>query len=100
MNQAGRISAIAVLGFLIVTAPRAMAQLTEFTWINPALTGSQSWQVDGNWNMMGWPNDPGRVDADNLTFVNSIGASTNVGLTGNLTLDVGASNVTVASLKL
>jgi autotransporter-associated beta strand protein len=99
MNKAGRISATAVLVIFIAT-PRVMAQLTEFQWNNPALVGAQSWQVDGNWNMTGWPDDPGRTEPDATIIVPSEGASTSVALAGNLTLDVGATNVTVASLKL
>jgi fibronectin-binding autotransporter adhesin len=83
-----------------MSASRVAAQLTEFNWNNPALVGSQSWQVDGNWNMMGWPDDPGRTEPDATIIIPSEGANLSVGLTGNLTLNVGATNVTVASLKL
>ena len=50
--------------------------------------------------MTGFPNDPGRTEPDPVTIVPSVGANTQVALTGNLLLDVGATNVTVASLKL
>ena len=76
------------------------AQLTEYTWKTPSQVGNQSWQVDGNWNLTGWPDDPGRTEPDAATIVPSEGASTSVALTGNLNLDVGATNVTVASLKI
>lgn len=100
MYNAGRISAIAAVGLISFATPRAMAQLTEFTWNNPALIGSQNWQVDGNWNMTGWPDDPGRTEPDATIIVPSEGANTSVALTGNLTLDVGPANVTVASLTM
>jgi len=100
MNKAVWFSAFVVVGLVVVITPRALAQLTEYQWNNPALIGTQSWQVDGNWNLTGFPNDPGRTEPDTTVIVPSVGASTNVGLTGNLSLDVGATNVTVASLKL
>lgn len=100
MNKAGCISAMAVVGFIFIVTPPVTAQLTEFKWNNPALVGPQSWQVNGNWDLANFPNDPGRTEPDPATIVNSIGASTSVALTGNLSLDVGATNVTVASLKL
>lgn len=78
----------------------AQAQLDEYVWNNPALVGPQSWQVNGNWSLPNFPNDPGRVDAAPTVIVNSVGANTAVPLAGNLQLDVGATNVTVASLKL
>ena len=100
MNKANLISATVVIGLTTISTSRVAAQLTEFNWNNPALVGSQSWQVDGNWNMMGWPDDPGRTEPDATIIVPSEGANLSVGLTGNLTLNVGATNVTVASLKL
>jgi fibronectin-binding autotransporter adhesin len=100
MNQARIITVVSILGLLAISTPPATAQLTEFKWNNPALVGSQSWQVNGNWDMTGFPNDSGRVDGDATVITPSIGANTSVALTGNLTLDVGATNVTVASLKV
>lgn len=100
MNKAVGISAVAVVGLFFVATPHATAQLTEYKWNNPALVGSQSWQVNGNWDLGTFPNDPGRLEPDATIIVPSIGASTNVALAGNLALDVGATNVTVAGLKL
>lgn len=100
MNKAVSISAVAVVGLFFVATPHATAQLTEYKWNNPALVGSQSWQVNGNWDLGTFPNDPGRLEPDATIIVPSIGASTNVALAGNLSLDVGATNVTVAGLKL
>ena len=100
MNKAVSIAAIAVVGLLFVATPRSIAQLTEYKWNNPALVGAQSWQVNGNWDLAGFPNDPGRTEPDATVIVPSIGANTSVALAGNLSLDVGASNVTVASLTL
>jgi autotransporter-associated beta strand protein len=100
MNKAGSISAMAVVGLLTIATPHVMAQLNEFTWKTPSQVGPQSWQVDGNWDQTGWPDDPGRVETDMTVIVPSEGANVSVPLTGNLTLDVGDTNVTVASLKL
>jgi autotransporter-associated beta strand protein len=100
MNKALSISAVAVVGLIFVATSRVSAQLTEYKWNNPALVGSQSWQVNGNWDLGTFPNDPGRLEPDATIIVPSIGASTSVALAGNLSLDVGATNVTVASLKL
>jgi fibronectin-binding autotransporter adhesin len=100
MNSAKIVSTIATVSLTLTVGSRGMAQLTEFQWNNPALVGTQSWQVDGNWNMAGWPDDPGRTEPAPTVIVPSEGASLSVGLTGNLTLDVGPTNVTVASLKL
>lgn len=100
MNKAVSISAVAMVGLVFVATPRVSAQLTEYKWNNPALVGAQSWQVNGNWDLGTFPNDPGRLEPDATIIVPSIGASTNVALTGNLALDVGATNVTVAGLTL
>lgn len=100
MNKAGCISAAALVGFIFVATPHATAQLTEYKWNNPALVGAQSWQVNGNWDLVNFPNDPTTTDPNTAAIDNVTGASTNVALTGNLTLDVGATDVMIASLKL
>jgi fibronectin-binding autotransporter adhesin len=77
----------------------ALAQVDYTNW-NPALTGNQLWQVDGNWSPATFPDDPGRVDSDAMTILNVVGANVSVGLGSNLNLSVGESDVTVAVIKL
>jgi fibronectin-binding autotransporter adhesin len=77
----------------------ALAQVDYANW-NPALTGNQLWQVDGNWSPATFPNDPDRVDSDPATILNVVGANVSVGLGSNLNLSVGETDVTVAALKL
>jgi autotransporter-associated beta strand protein len=77
----------------------ALAQVDYANW-NPALTGNQLWQVDGNWSPATFPNDPDRVDANDMTILNVVGANVSVGLGSNLNLSVGESDVTVAVLKV
>ena len=43
MNKTEFISAMTVVGLISIATPRAMAQLTEFQWNNPALVGAQNW---------------------------------------------------------
>ncbi|QDU90404.1 Autotransporter-associated beta strand repeat protein [Pirellulimonas nuda] len=77
------------------------AQLvTEWNW-DSTKTGNQDWQVAANWpNQLGFPNDPGRVDPDDTVITPVVGANLSVALAGNLTVNVGATDVTVASLRL
>jgi hypothetical protein len=77
----------------------ALAQVDYANW-NPALTGNQLWQVDGNWSPATFPNDPDRVDANDMDIQNVVGANVSVGLGSNLNLSVGESDVTVAVLKV
>ena len=44
----------AVLGSLALATTSVNAQ-QQFNW-NPALTGAQNWEVDGNWDQPGFPN--------------------------------------------
>lgn len=77
----------------------ALAQVDYANW-NPALTGNQLWQVNGNWTPATFPNEPGRVDSDPMVISNVTGANVSVGLGSNLNLSVGESDVTVAVLKV
>lgn len=77
----------------------ALAQVDYANW-NPALTGNQLWQVDGNWSPATFPDDPDRVDANDMDIQNVVGANVSVGLGSNLNLSVGESDVTVAVLKV
>lgn len=94
-------------GYLVVAATAfvglangvALAQVDYANW-NPALTGNQLWQVDGNWSPATFPNDPDRVDANDMDIQNVVGANVSVGLGSNLNLSVGESDVTVAVLKV
>ncbi|TWT94841.1 Autotransporter-associated beta strand repeat protein [Botrimarina colliarenosi] len=77
----------------------ATAQITESDW-NDSLTGNQLWQIDGNWSTPAFPDDPGRADPSEEVISPVIGANLSVGLGADLNLDVGATDVTVASLRL
>ncbi len=94
-------------GFLVTAATtlvcltngETLAQIDYTNW-NPALTGSQEWQIDGNWSPATFPNDPGRVDTVPEVIENVTGANVSVPLGADLNLSVGTSDVTVAALKL
>lgn len=94
----GSLAALAAL-FTGLSALPALAQIDESNW-NAALTGSQQWQVDANWSTATFPDDPGRVDGDQTVIDNVVGANLSVALGGDLTVDVGATDVTVAALRL
>jgi fibronectin-binding autotransporter adhesin len=78
--------------------PTAVAQLDDRVWVGGS--GNQQWQVDANWNPMPFPNDPGRMDPDPAVITNVVGANLSVNLAGDLAVDVGATDVTVAALTL
>ncbi|MEQ8847345.1 MAG: autotransporter-associated beta strand repeat-containing protein [Botrimarina sp.] len=80
-------------------AGQASGQLTESDW-NASLTGVQSWQIDENWSTPEFPNDPGREDMSQVLISPVVGANLSVPLGGDLDIDVGATDVTVASLRL
>ena len=98
MIRARVISAVAATALYQILAPVASAQLDDRLWIGG--TGNQLWQLDANWNPAPFPNDPGRVDPDPAVITNVIGANLGVNLPANLTVDVGATDVTVASLTM
>jgi fibronectin-binding autotransporter adhesin len=89
---------LAVSAFLTLAATSSAQLLDDRLWTGA--TGNQLWQVDANWNPQPFPNDPGRVDAAPTTISPVIGANLSVALAANLNLDVGATDVTVASLTL
>jgi fibronectin-binding autotransporter adhesin len=113
------LSVVAAVGLIELLSTQASAQLADFVW-NPALTGNQQWQVSTNWAAPSFPggypyavptlpNDPGRIDSDSnattgeptdLIVFPSVGANLSGALGTNLNLDVGATNVTVASLNM
>src|SRR5215470_4833749 len=121
MNKAGSFLAVATLGLVAFVTDNALAQVADYVW-NPALTGSQSWQNAANWTAPtfpagypytvpspAFPNDPGRIDSDsNGATVDptdgvaypSVGANLSGALSANLNVDVGATNMTVASLNM
>lgn len=70
----------------VLTAPSAMA-VTEFNW-NPALTGAQEWDVDGNWDQPGFPNGSAHV------------ANLSVPLAASLAAASGNSEITLAGLMI
>jgi fibronectin-binding autotransporter adhesin len=74
------------------------AQLDDHLWIGGA--GNQLWQLDDNWNIAPFPNDPGRVDTNEMLISNVEGANLSVSLPANLNVDIGATNVTVAALAI
>ncbi|TWT90941.1 Autotransporter-associated beta strand repeat protein [Pseudobythopirellula maris] len=77
----------------------AVAQLAESNW-DSSLTGSQDWQVDANWSTPTFPNDPDRMDPDMTVFTPVIGANLSVGLGADLNVNVGATDVAVAGLRM
>jgi fibronectin-binding autotransporter adhesin len=81
-----------------VLAQTALAQLDDRIWV--AGGGNQLWQLDANWNPTPFPNDPGRVDANPAVISPVVGANVSVNLATNLIVDVGATDVTVASLTI
>jgi autotransporter-associated beta strand protein len=119
MNRRRILSTVAAVGFTGFLTTHATAQLADFVWI-PANTGAQAWQDNTKWTapifpggypytIPTFPNDPGRVDSDSNATAGEltdliefpvVGANVSVALGANLNLDVGASNVTVASLQL
>src|SRR6478672_5093472 len=120
MNRSRILSAVATVGLTGILTTHAMGQLADYIW-NPANTGPHLWQLDTNWTAPtfpggypytipspAFPNDPGRIDSDSNATVEStdgiaypsVGANLSGALGANLNVDVGASNVTVASLKM
>ncbi len=81
-----------------VTSPMAIAQLEDHVWIGG--TGDQQWQTDANWNPPPFPNDPGRVDGNEIIVADVVGANLSVNLAVNLNVNVGATDVTVAALTM
>lgn len=74
--------------------------LDVWEW-NSSLTGSQDWQNAANWpNRAGFPNNPGYVDPSEAVISNSTAADVMVPLGSDLNLNVGATDVTVAALRL
>jgi fibronectin-binding autotransporter adhesin len=93
---------LVAVGSFVFTQPVA-AQLDDHLWIGG--TGNQLWQVNTNWDLVGdptdeFPNDPGRVDSTPAVIANSEGANLSVNLAANLTVNVGATDVTVAALTI
>jgi hypothetical protein len=91
----------AAMAVVFITAPTASAQtelLHDHLWVGG--TGSQLWQLDTNWDPTPFPNDPARVDSSETAIAPVVGANLSVNLTGNLSVDVGATNVTVAALAM
>src|SRR6185503_13246107 len=120
-NRSRILSTVATVGLTGILTTHAMAQLADYVW-NPANTGSQPWQDATKWTAPtfpggypytipspAFPNDPGRVDSDSNATTGeptdgivypSVGANLSGALGANLNVDVGASNVTVASLNM
>ena len=85
MAAARIISAYVAVAALL--APQAFAAVTTYNW-NPALTGAQNWQQNGNWDIANFPNLA--TDVANLS----------VPLASGLTLNIGATDVTAAGLAM
>src|SRR5262245_57182225 len=102
MTRAKVFSALAVAAAIFILTSAASAQLDDKIWVGG--TGNQVWQLDANWQLNAmpttFPNDPGRVDPDPAVITNVIGANLGVNLAANLSVDVGATNVTVAALTM
>lgn len=95
--------ALAMSGLLLLVLPNsAVAQvdlLDVWNW-NSSRTGSQNWQDPANWTEAGFPDNPGYVDPNEADISNSTAANVSVGLGADLNLNVGATDVTVAALRL
>lgn len=92
--------AVAVAFLIWAKLATAQEHLDDRIWIGG--TGTQQWQLDANWDPAPFPNDPDRVTPDPAptVIVDSIGANLSVNLAANLNVNVGATDVTVASLTL
>lgn len=83
------IKVVAIVGCTLaslVYASIGQAQITEYGW--GGTTGAQNWQQNGNWNRSGFPNDPLHL------------ANLSVGLASDLTLSIGATDVTIAGMNI
>ncbi len=80
------LAAVAVV-ICLVSGRSLPGAVNEYIW-NPALTGTQSWTTDGNWNQAGYPNGP--TDTANVS----------VPLAGDLSLRLGGYTRTVAGLAM
>ena len=89
---------VGVTTAVVVMPPIAIAQLEDHLWVGG--TGNQTWQVDANWNPIPFPNDPGRVDGDEINIADVVGANLSVNLAANLNVTIGATDVTVAALTI
>ena len=84
MNVGKHLSAVTAVIVVAIMAPFAVA-IDDITWTS-ALTGSQQWQVDGNWAP--------------ATFPNSGDDNAIIAVSSDLTLDVGPADVAVVALTL
>ena len=100
MASARIFSAVGTVGaafFFLVPIGKAQL-LDDRVWVGGS--GNQLWQLDANWNPMPFPNDSGRVDPNPAIITPVVGANISVNLAGNLNVDVGATDVPVASLTI
>lgn len=84
-------------------------KLSDYQWIGP---NTGTWQTPANWQAdaapapidpaltLGYPSDPGRLDANEVEILPVIGANFSKALTGDLTVNITGGDVTVASVKL
>jgi len=95
------VSTVVTLLFLSLmgTASAQVDLLDVWNW-DSSKTGVQNWQDAANWTEAGFPDNPGYVDPSVTEISNSTAANVSVGLGGDLNLNVGATDVTVAALRL
>jgi autotransporter-associated beta strand protein len=86
-----------------------LEHLSDYMWTGP---NGGTWQSAANWLAdtdpapvdpsltLGYPDDPGRMDMDDVDIVPLIGANFSSALVSDLTVNIGAADVTVASVKL
>lgn len=97
MSRVRRFSTWAAAAAAAAIPATAFAQspLTEFAW-NPAKTGAQTWQLNGNWQSANFPNDP----LHTANFAQAFAANVNVNTGGGVTvagLNIGGSTAAVTT---
>ena len=102
-----RKSTLFILLLGLATPGYGQTWLEDFQWNNLSPVGVQSWTTAGNWippssppGNPNYPDDPGHVDMDPDSLASVVGANLSVALTSDLQLQLGGSDVTIASLAL
>ena len=102
-----RKSTLFILLLGLATPGYGQTWLEEFQWNNLSPVGVQSWTSAGNWippssppGNPNYPDDPGHVDMDPDSLASVVGANLSVALASDLQLQLGGSDVTIASLAL
>ncbi|TWT77592.1 Autotransporter-associated beta strand repeat protein [Posidoniimonas polymericola] len=109
MKRAKKAATLLAATGLMFGAAAANAQTTleEFQWNKLAPAGVQDWTVGSNWmaptappGNATYPDDPMHTDVDTEAIGPVVGANLAVGLTSDLNVSIGNSDITISSLKL